>query len=317
MVKLSDDYLKELITEYKPYTTQGEVMNSIPDLDVMHQNDLGIAIIDMDHNIYQAGTTDLTFSLQSASKVISLLVALEDLGEENVFQTVGVEPMGDFFNTISHLESDDVHRPYNPMVNAGAIAICSLIKGDNGNERFERIMNLLKTITGNNNINYDKEVYKSEKIKGDRNRALAYYMSSTGAVALDPEEALDLYFKINSICFTVTDLAKVGLFLANGGHNYNKHQKLCKPEHINTIQAIMMTSGMYNESGAFAVDVGFPCKSGVSGSIMGAVPGRYGIGVIGPAINKKGNSVGGGKLLQRISKDLKLNIFHATCQTEY
>lgn len=309
VINMEHTYLKELITEYRPYTTKGEVMADLPCLDNQNQNDLGIAIIDMDNQIYKAGSTDLSFSLQSVSKIISLMVALEDLGEEKVFQTVGMEPMGDFFNTISHLESNDVHRPYNPMVNAGAIAICSLIKGDNVQERFERIMSLLRSITDNDTISYDNNVYQAEKRKGDRNRALAYYMSSTGAVVLDPEEALDLYFRINSISFTVEDLARVGLFIANGGKLLNHNKQLISHKHLQTLQAIMMTSGMYNESGNFAVKVGFPCKSGVSGSIVGVVPGRYGIGVVGPAINEKGNSVGGGKILERLSTDLNLNLF--------
>lgn len=312
MVRLSNDYLKELITEYKPYTTKGEVMTGIPGLDELNQNDLGVAVMDLNHNIYAAGATDVSFSLQSASKVISLMIALEDLGKEKVFQTVGMEPMGDFFNTISHLESGDVHRPFNPMVNAGAIAICSLIKGDNVEERFGRILMMLKTITGNENIEMDQDVYEAEKVKGDRNRALAYYMSSSGAVALNPQDALDLYFRINSIRLQVHDLAKIGLFIANGGRLIEQNKQLVSPDHLNTIQAIMMTSGMYNESGTFAVEVGFPCKSGISGGIFSAVPGRYGIGVIGPAINQKGNSVGGAKILQRISRDLNLNIFNQT-----
>ena len=312
MVRLSNDYLKELITEYKPYTTKGEVMTGIPGLDQLNQNDLGVAVVDLDHNVYAAGATDVYFSLQSASKVISLMVALEDIGKEKVFQSVGMEPMGDFFNTISHLESGDVHRPFNPMVNAGAIAVCSLIKGDTVEERFNRILMTLKTITGNEDIEMDEQVYEAEKGKGDRNRALAYYMSSSGAVALNPQDALDLYFRINSIRLKVHDLSKIGLFVANGGRLVQQKQQLISPEHLNTIQAIMMTSGMYNESGNFAVEVGFPCKSGISGGIFAAVPGRFGIGVIGPAINKKGNSVGGAKILQRISRDLNLNIFNQT-----
>ncbi|KGP91027.1 glutaminase [Pontibacillus chungwhensis BH030062] len=310
MVTLSNEYLKDIITEYTPYTTQGEVVQSLPCVSELNQNDIGIAVIDLDQNIYTAGTTDLSFSLQSASKVVSLMIALEDLGEEKVFQTVGMEPMGDFFNTISHLEADDVHRPFNPMVNAGAIAICSLIKGSSVEERFERIMTMLKSVLGHDDIHMNEDVYKAERRKGDRNRALAYYMSSTGSVALDPEEALDLYFRINSIQFQVRDLALLGLFFANGGKTIEGGEQLLHPDHLTTIEAIMMTSGMYNESGRFAVNVGFPCKSGISGGIFGAVPGRYGIGVIGPAINPKGNSVAGSKILERLSKDLGLNIFH-------
>ncbi len=284
-------------------------MKDIPGQDAVDQNKLGVCIIDMNDQVYSAGDNDLRFTLQSASKIVSLMMALDDFGKEEVFQNVGMEPMGDFYNSISHLESHDVSKPFNPMVNAGAIAVAAMIKGKDTDERFYRVLKRLRQITHNNSLKMNEEVYKSEKRKGDRNRSLAYFMKSTGAMAHDIEESLDLYFRINSIEVTTTDIAKIGVFFANGGLCLRTGKQLIPMEHINTIEAIMMTSGMYNEAGKYAVEVGFPVKSGVSGCIVGSVPGRYGIGIIGPAINEKGNSTAGGELLQRISRQLELNIF--------
>lgn len=309
MEKLTNDFLEELVTECRPYSRDGEVVKDIPGQSLADRNKLGVCITDMNNNVYSAGDTDMRFTIQSASKIVSLMMALDDFGKDEVFQNVGMEPMGDFYNSISHLEAHDVKKPFNPMVNAGAIAVSAMIKGKNLDDKFQRILKRLRQITHNNTLKMNEDVYESEKLKGDRNRSLAYFMKSTGAIAHDIEESLDLYFRINSIEVTTADLAKIGGFFANGGRSLKTGEQLIPMEHINTIEAIMMTSGMYNEAGKYAVEVGFPIKSGVSGCIVGSVPGRFGIGIIGPAINKKGNSTAGGELLQRISRHLDLNIF--------
>ncbi|WP_221565009.1 glutaminase A [Alkalihalobacillus sp. TS-13] len=309
MKKLTNELLEELLTECRPYSRDGTVVKDIPGQGTIDQNKLGVCIINMDNEVFSAGDTDMKFTLQSASKIISLMMALDDFGKDEVFQNVGMEPMGDFYNSISHLESHDVTKPFNPMVNAGAIAVPAMIKGKDLEDKFSRILKRLRQITNNNSIKMNEEVYESEKLKGDRNRSLSYFMKSTGAIAHDIDETLDLYFRINSIDVHTTDLAKLGAFFANGGRLLKTGEQIIPMEHINTIEAIMMTSGMYNEAGKYAVEVGFPIKSGVSGCIIGSVPGRCGIGIIGPAINEKGNSTAGGALLQRISRNLELNIF--------
>ncbi|HET7580151.1 MAG TPA: glutaminase A [Bacillales bacterium] len=309
MAEINTTYLEKAIEACRPFAAEGEVNKDIPGIDQSKQSHLGITIMTEDNEIYRAGEYKGTTSLQSCSKIISLMLALHDFGKERVFETVGMEPMGALFNSISHLESFDTHKPMNPMINAGAIAVASLIKGQNVEHRFERILDLIRTITQNPDLCMNEAVYESEKKRGSRNRSLAYFMKSTGTLVSDVEDALDLYFRFNSIDVHCEDLARIGLFFANGGYPAGSSERLISARHLRTIQAIMMTSGMYNESGRFAVEVGFPCKSGVSGNIIGVVPEKMGIGVIGPAINVKGNSTAGGALLRKISVDLDLNMF--------
>lgn len=309
MPELSEAYLEGAIEECRPYATDGQVLKDIPGLDKAKRDHLDITIMTADGRTYTAGTSEHLISLQSTSKIISLMLALQDFGKERVFETVGMEPTGDLFNSISRLEAYHDHKPFNPMVNAGAIAVCSLIKGSTVEERFERILHLLRQITKNPDLKMNEEVYESEKTRGDRNRALAYFMKSTGSIVINVEEALDLYYRFNAIDVHCIDLARIGMFFASGGYPPNSDEPLISSNHLRTIEAIMLTSGMYNESGEFAVEAGFPCKSGVSGSIIGVVPGRMGIGIVGPAINEKGNSTAGGALIKKLSADLGLNMF--------
>ncbi|WP_082235662.1 glutaminase A [Halobacillus massiliensis] len=308
MKKLSHEYLEEAIEDSKPYAANGEIKPGIPGLDETMRDMLGVTIITTDSEIYKSGEWDTPIPMQSTSKIIGLMLALRDFGKERVFQTVGMEPMGDFFNSISSLESPANQKPFNPMVNAGAISVASLIKGQTVENRFNRYLSFLRDITENNELEMDQEVYEAEKKNGARNRSLAYFLQSTGTLVTNVEEALDLYFRMNSISMNSMDFARVGLFLARGGYDPDGN-KLIPDHHLRTVKAIMMTSGMYNASGHYAVEVGFPCKSGVSGSIICSVPGVMGMGVVSPPIDSKGNSTAGGALIKKLSQDLQLNMF--------
>lgn len=311
MKQLSNEYIEEVVKACRPFASRGRVIDHIPDLDQSHLTNLGVTIVTLDGEIYSAGEDQDSFSFQSISKVVLLLMALEDFGKDIVFQKVGMEPTDDLFNSISHLEEYEGSRPHNPLINSGAIATASLIKGSTVEDRFERVLEFLRKITEDSKIDMSEEVYRAECKNGARNKALAYFMESTGVLSnQESDDALDLYNRVNSIEINSLALAKMGCFLSNHGRLIGRKKQIIQPENVRTVKAIMLTSGMYNESGTYAVEVGFPLKSGVSGGIVGAVPGRMGIGIIGPAINKKGNSCAGGEALRILSSDLELSLLH-------
>lgn len=309
MKQMNKAALQHMIDLYRDQTYKGKVADYIPELSLVNPRILGLTIAPLGQDMVSVGDCDHRFTLQSISKVISLMVALIDWGAERVFSQVGLEPSGDPFNSIVKLETLEHHKPLNPMINAGAIAIASLIKGKNVAERFHRICDLLKKITGNQQMVINEKVYLSEKETGHRNRALAYFMKSTNVITGDVEEALDLYFRLCAIEVTCQDLAKIGLFLATGGYLPKEHTRLFDQDILRILLTVMMTSGMYNASGEFATKVGFPGKSGVSGGILAVVPNKMGIGVIGPAIDQKGNSVAGSLILEQLSREYDLHLF--------
>ncbi|WP_079477246.1 glutaminase A [Halobacillus salinus] len=309
MIELTTSYLEEAIEDSRPFAASGNVNMNLPNFDETMKDRLGVSVITTDLECYSAGEHRQFVPMQSTSKVIGLMLALQDFGKERVFNAVGMEPMGDFFNSISQLESYDTSKPFNPMINAGAIAVSAMIKGQSPENRFNRYLEFLREITDNEKLDMSEDVYEAERANGSRNRALAYFMHSTGTLVTDVEEALDLYYRMNSVMMCCDDFARVGLFLARGGRSPRSNERLIPSNHLRTVKAIMMTSGMYNSSGHYAVEAGFPCKSGVSGSIIGAIPGRMGIGVVGPAIDEKGNSTAGGALIKKLAQDLGLNMF--------
>ncbi len=301
--------LDSLIEKNKCYGRDGKLASYIPALLRANPDDLGIAIVDLQGRKYFAGEYDKNFTIQSISKVVSLILALGDNGRENVFNKVNVEPTGDEFNSIVNLEKKDQTKPYNPMINAGAIVTTSLIYGENEEDKFQRILNFIKRATNNPNIGLNEEVYISEKETGDRNRALAYFMKSNGMLEGNIEEILDLYFKQCSIEANALDLAMFGSVLANDGVTPWSGERLISRENCRIVKTIMVTCGMYDASGEFAVRIGVPAKSGVGGGIVATVPRWMGIGIYGPALDKKGNSLAGTNLLKDLSQELDLSIF--------
>ena len=301
--------LNEIININRKYTNYGQVASYIPELKNAKRDDLGICIIDKDNNIYKAGSYNKKFTIQSISKPIILAMALMDNDWSYVFSKVGMEPSGDPFNSIMKLETNDTKKPSNPMINAGAIVTTSLIKGNSSEEKEERMLRFFRKLANNDNIGINYDVYKSEKLTGDRNRAMAYLLKNDGFIDGDVEEILDLYFKQCSIEIDVVDLARIGINLAMYGKDIETGEQLIDERVSRIIKTFMVTCGMYDASGEFAIKVGIPAKSGVGGGIMASVPNTMGIGVYGPALDKKGNSIAGVKILEELSNRYNLNIF--------
>lgn len=301
--------LDAIIQNNRHWTKDGKVASYIPELSKANQDALGICVVTLDGEEYCSGDYNTKFTMQSISKVISLMLALLDNGSENVFLKVGMEPTADTFNSISALETKNPHKPLNPMINSGAIAAVSMIAGDTSKEMFSRILKFARKITGNPELSINEEVYLSEKATGHRNRSLAYFMKSTGVIEQDVEDVLDVYFMQCSIETTCRDIARIGAMLANDGVLPWTGERVIPRTVARIVKTIMVTCGMYDASGEFAVNVGIPGKSGVGGGILGAVPGRMGIGVVGPSLDVKGNSIGGIKVLEELSRELDLSIF--------
>ncbi|HSH37088.1 glutaminase A [Schnuerera sp.] len=302
------ELLDKIVKKNQSLTKYGQVANYIPLLANADPEDLGICIIDNLGKIYSSGIYYKKFTIQSISKVLSLMLAIMDNGEEEVFKKVGMQPTDEPFNSFFKLDLPHIDKPANPMINSGAIVTTSLIKGD-GEVKLYRLLEVLKKITNNTTLNYNEEVYLSEKNTGDKNRAIAYLLKNKGLIEDDVEEILDVYFKQCSIEMDCEDIAKIGLFFANQGRIFETKERILDDKIISIIMAIMMTCGMYDFSGEYAAKVGIPSKSGVAGGILASVPNNFGIGVYGPALDKHGNSIGGYGILKDLSEELDLGIF--------
>lgn len=304
------NHIIKLAYEYsKQFTHLGETANYIPELEKADVNDLGIYLIGLDGQEYGVGNYEKKFTIQSISKVLVLTLALMDNGADKVFDKIGVEATGDPFNSIVRLEVKNLQKPLNPMINAGAIATTSLILGENKQEKMNRIMAFTRLASGNPGIKINEEVYTSESKTGDRNRSLAYFMKSCGTIDGNVEELVDIYFRQCAMEMTCKDLARIGTLYANKGVSPLTGEQIIPREICRIVMGIMMTCGLYDASGEFAVNVGIPSKSGVGGGILSAVPGKIGIGVYGPALDQKGNTIGGIEILKYLSKELELSIF--------
>lgn len=300
--------LDRLVETCRPYTQNGTLADYIPELAKANANTLAICVCDTEGHCSQAGDFETPFTMQSVSKVINLLYALESYGED-VFSRIGVEQTADAFNSIIKLETRNQGKPLNPLINAGAIATIAYIAEHEGKGTFRKLVAFLRKMAQNNHIHVNQDVYQSEKRTGDINRALAYFQKGTNSFSASVDVVLDTYFQMCSLEVCVKDLAKIAQVIANNGVMIETGERLFSEKTAKMTKAIMMTCGMYDSSGHFAVTVGMPSKSGVGGGILSVVPGRYGIGTLGPALDEKGNSAAGVELLTRLSEEKNFSIF--------
>ena len=299
------NYLQELHSKYQSLN-EGTVADYIPELALADPNLFGICVVTKDGQVFEVGDCDRLFTIQSISKAFIYGLALEDCGREYVTCKVGVEPTGEAFNSI--VLDETTNRPYNPMVNAGAIATADLIKGTNRTERLKRVLAMFKSYTGREH-HLDVPVFLSEKSTGFRNRAMAYLMRNFGMISSNIDETLDLYFQQCSILVNARDLAMLSATLANGGVNPVTKERALDEHYVRDVVSVMLTCGMYNASGEWTYKVGIPAKSGVGGGITAVVPNKLGIGTFSPKLDTKGNSVRGVRVCQDISQDFGLHIF--------
>ena len=286
----------------------GAVADYIPELKKANPAHFGVSLATIDGHVYEVGDSAVPFTIQSISKAFVFALALEALGAERVEAVIGVEPSGDAFNSI-RLRPDN--RPYNPMVNSGAIACSALIHRARGGEAFEYIRDALGRFAGRK-LDVDEAVFQSERETGDRNRAIAYLLRNYAIVQGDVGAALDVYFRQCSVLVTARDLAIMAATLANNGVNPVTGEQVMKPYAVARTLSIMTSSGMYDYAGEWVYRVGMPAKSGVGGGIVAALPAQLGLGTFSPPLDEHGNSVRGLKICEALSTHFGLHMLNRT-----
>lgn len=287
--------------------TGGALANYIPQLSRVDERNFAVAICTVDGQRYARGNTLENFTVQSTSKTISYCLALEELGTEVVHQHVGREPSGLGFN---ELTLNNKGLPHNPMINAGAIMCCSLIRHDLAHaDRFDYVLDYWRRLTGGDRITFNNAVYLSERETAHRNRALSHYMMEKKAFPnwADLEETLEFYFQCCSIEMNTDQMSVVAATMANGGTCPITGEKIFKTSTMQHCLSLMYSCGMYDYSGEWAFVVGLPAKSGVSGAVMVVIPNVLGLCIWSPNLDAQGNSVRGVEFCKQLVKKFSVH----------
>lgn len=304
----SDQITQTITAEYQQYRNMsgGKNADYIPELAKVDPHLFGIVVMTVDGNVYAIGDVDVPFAIESISKPFAYALALQDNGEALVTEKIGLNATGHEFNSIKALDERPNHLQ-NPLVNAGAILVTSLIKGNDSAAKWNRLLAFFKQLS-DDNLYLGTAVYQSEMATNQRNQAIAQLLSSYGLMNGDVHEAVDRYTKACSIMVTAKELAIMGATLANNGVNPLTHQSVIAPHYVRDVLSQMTTSGMYENSGAWWFAVGIPAKSGVGGGIVAVVPGKMAIVVFSPPVDTAGNSVRAQAVITDLSKKWKLHL---------
>ena len=300
------ELLEEIFHAVQPYVGKGKVADYIPALAQIPADKFGMSLCLMDGREYVIGDADEPFSIQSVSKVFSLVLALNRLGSQ-VWERVGKEPSGNAFNSLVQLEYEN-GIPRNPFINAGALVVTDWLLGCSVDPTIE-LLAWLREATSNPGIHVDLEVADSEWEHRDRNAALTHFMKSCGNIHSSVERVLRTYFEHCSIAMSCRDLARAGLLLAGHGKSPRCSDRFLTRSQAKEVNALMLTCGTYDAAGDFAFRVGLPGKSGVGGGILAIIPNLMSIAVWSPALDAKGNSMAGVEALERFTTLTGISVF--------
>ncbi|XP_011152812.1 glutaminase liver isoform, mitochondrial isoform X1 [Harpegnathos saltator] len=300
--------------------TEGKVASYIPQLARMSPEYWGVSLCTIDGQRFSIGDTSIPFTLQSCSKPLTYAIALDSLGQEVVHQYVGQEPSGRNFN---ELVLDYNKKPHNPMINAGAILICSLLKAlikpeMAQAEKFDFTMDYFKRLAGGENLGFNNAVFLSEREAADRNYALGFYMREHQCYPdrSNLRDIMDFYFQCCAMEANCETMAVMAATLANGGICPITEEKVLKPDSVRDVLSLMHSCGMYDYSGQFAFKVGIPAKSGVSGCLLVVIPNVMGICTWSPPLDPLGNSCRGVQFCEELVREFNFhrydNLKHAT-----
>ncbi len=294
--------LKQLVS-HASENHEGNTADYIPELAHVDKDSTAIAVHQLNQKpLVYSNKPLIPVTLQSTAKLVPLIGLLEELGAEKVFQWVKVEPSGDDFASITRLEQFGP-MPSNPMLNTGAITLCSHIPGKTAASQFSWLNYWIQRLF-NHTLAINPVVLASEKRTGDRNRSLAYLLKGQKNLHTDLDTTLELYFSLCSYEALIDQVLYLPTLLANGGRDLETGAQRISVETCKITLAIMATCGLYDETGTHMVNTGMPAKSGVSGYTVAVVPGKAGVVVSSPRVNKKGNSIRGEIMLEQLSRTL-------------
>lgn len=306
------DYLNRVLEATRPLES-GQPAGYIETLAKADTSKLAVALAMVDGTIYSAGDDQVEFSIQSISKAFVYALAIDDAGLDKVLEKIGVEPSGGAYNGIPVSVDRSTSRPMNPMINAGAIAAHALVVGPNATveERTDRILKALSRLAGRQ-LHVDETVYEDELKDSGRNMGIAYILKAAGFIECDPQDAVKGYIRQCAINVNVRDLAMMAATLCNGGKQPISGDQIFPQQSVRQVLSVMTTCGMYDAAGTWVANVGIPAKSGVAGGIIGALPGQLGIAAFSPKLDKKGNSVRGVAICEKMSRDMGLHMMDAS-----
>lgn len=304
------DINKTLAEVYQKYqqTKSGKNADYIPELAKVNSAFFGIAIVMSDGKTYAIGDANVPFAIESISKPFVYALALQDNGEKTITDKIGLNATGHRFNSVLAIEERSDHLQ-NPLVNAGAIQVTSFIKGKNSDDKWQRVLTFIKSLSDGNPY-LGMAVYQSEMATNQHNRAIAELLNSYNMLNGDPMDAVDRYTKACSIMATAKQLALMGATLANKGVNPLTHKRILSPKEVQNTLSEMVINGLYENSGAWFWFVGLPSKSGVGGSILSVAPNKMAIVVFSPRLDEIGNSVRAQLVIKELSQRLNLHLFN-------
>jgi len=290
------------------YSTLKEGKNAdyIPALAKVDSNIYGIALVTTDGKVYTAGDVKSEVSIQSISKVFTMAKVMEESGPDAIANTIGVDATGMRFNSIVSIEfaKKNLGGPeMNALVNPGAIAATSMVKGATRADVWNSILGFYSDFAGRP-LSVNQEVFKSEAETNQRNQAIGYLMFAYGYIKTNPMQATDVYTEQCSVNVNAKDLATMAGTLANAGKNPVTGKFVMNPALVPRVLAVMATAGLYDDSGKWLFRTGLPGKSGVGGGVIAVSPGKFGIAVISPPLDDAGNSVKAQKAIADISNAL-------------
>lgn len=287
--------------------TEGANSTVYPALERVSADLFGICVVGVSGNVYEIGESDYPFSIMSVSKPFLFALVAQAVGVEEVRSKVGANATGFPFNSVAGIERHPKGLT-NPMVNAGAIAVTSLVPGETLDEKWNFIDQAFCRFAGRA-LPLNEEVYLSASETNFRNQGIARVLQSYGAIYSDPAQAVDLYTRMCSLTVNAKDLAVMGATLADGGVNPITHEKVVDPSICHYTLAVMATAGLYETSGDWLFDIGLPGKSGIGGGIVTVSPGKGGLGTFAPRLDQAGNSVKGQLAAKFLSHHLGLDLF--------